>query len=133
MIKFKLIDPTKKSKEVQEYVIDERGAVMLSRNYNPSNYKKIPRWLDYRENIKERVVGYLQADITRSMSDGGDIRSKTDLFSVNNNPNIGLCPLILKNGLFRVEADIPTLSIEDIVADFDVDSIPKEEIESVKR
>ena len=133
MIKLKLTDPTKKSKEVQEYVIDERGAVILSRKYEPDGTQRVRYWLDYREDIKERVVGYLQVNIARSASDGGDLRSNADLFSVCNNPKIGFCPLVIGNELFRVEADISTLSIEDLVTDFDVNSISKKEIESVRK
>jgi len=129
MIKLKLTDPTRKEKEIQEYVVNEQGFVAL-RKTSGLVYQSsvIQKWIDYAGNYDRKVIGYLKMNFSRS--EEGDMCSKTD-FLMTNKPAIGLTPLILVNST-QVESNYPNLTIEEIVEDFDVNSIPPKQREIIK-
>ena len=56
MIKLKLTDPTRKEKEIQEYVVNEQGFVAL-RKTSGLVYQSsvIQKWIDYAGNYDRKV------------------------------------------------------------------------------
>jgi len=125
MIKLKLTDPTNVDKRIEEYVVGDKGEVILSRNYCEAFDQNSKIWIDFSGKIKQRIIGYISVIVSRDIHDK-NIRSKAELYSLDHLPAIGLHPIIVDNGSNTVKSEIPNLSIEELVYEFNPNTITQE-------
>lgn len=123
MIKIRLSDPTGTSKDKKEYILDEKGNVVLDRTMRA--LEENSNWSDYSAHITKRVIGYVKLEVIKS-GYRHYLKTRAELSSFTSIPSKEYSPVILCNGILCVEASIHRKTIEELVFGFDMSSIPAE-------